>query len=711
MKQNYKFLSLFVAFLATFGMSVSAQYFTDYGTYTRDDRYLNSLGFERDGNQILLLDIKQGDENPRKVYFDKTANKIDIYPGSECKIVPDWHKIWMGLAVLVDYDESEDFDVNSTVEYVGKSNGKQEGPDPVTFTVPADQAIGEYRMRIMIDWVDDKVDEQGNKVNLPHANAANVPNGNLLTDNGGAVVDVILNVVKAPSVLPPTFGGVADEGGFVLLGDDRFTINSADGTTIKYTTDGTEPASSTTAVSVASNTTTLTITSEITEIKAISEKGGVQSGVASFNKIVKEAELGKEYHVVFQRNGAVSALTTGNPMTLEEYNIGQENQIFVFGKATTPGFYTLTAKNNDIVGFSDDRFRTPGGTAQELRIVQFKDTKNYEIERKDMPTEGMNPSGGFQNGKEIGDWNNDDLSNEVNFVEVPELKDVTVIVSVDPNSSEFGTVEIKGESKVVVTKKVPIKIKANPKPGHVFVKWTDGTNDYTTLSYTYTGTTDVSFIATFEKFGTGTGVVLTKDQLENKYFYIQSAGDGDPDHGNSVGDTRNNILYADGTEPKLKHGPFSTISDSNYALWFIEDGKLKNKGSQLYMTGSKKQDATGEELKINPVDADRNQYEISTGTSNPTCAWRYNTADRNSSLGADSMTAWYFVENSPITAIGNVEAAKNNVFVNNGIITVEGVDKFDVYNLSGQKVDAKNKLQQGVYIVKTNKFTKKVVVR
>ncbi len=709
MKKITKFFAFMVVLVASLNFSANAQeYFTDYGTYTRSDRFLNSLEFQRNGTSVLSLEINQGDDTPKNVYFDKTENKIDIYQGAECNIVPSWTGVWMGVAVLVDYDNNKTFDADSypTAEYVGLSNGAENGVAPVSFTVPADQAIGEYRMRVMIDWVDGS--------NLPHANAADVPSGNLLPDNGGACIDVILNVIEAPAALPPTFSGVADENGFVLLGDDRFTINSAEGTTLKYTTDGSDPKTSTTAVAVASNTKTLTISAETTEIKAISEVGGVQSEVASFNRIVTEAQLGKEYHVVFQRNGAVSALTTGDPMSLQEYNAGQENQVFVFEKAETDGFYILKAKNGEDlenVGFSDGRFRNPAETAEELRIVQFGTGDNYEIERKNN-TDGkaMNPSGGFVNGKEMGEWYNGDPSNEVTFVEVPEFPDVTLSVAIAEGSADFGKVEIVGQTELTVTKKSPIKVKATPNPGYIFVKWSDGTNDYTTFRYTYTGTENITFTATFAKLGTGSGTVLTNENLDGKYFYIQSAGDGE--HGNNAGDTRNDVLYANGTDLRLEHALLSTVSKEDYALWFVDEGKLKNKGSELYMTGSRDQDETGEELTVELVEGTTNQYQISTGGQNPTCAWKNNKADRNSALGADSMTAWYLIEHSKNSNdVASIEEQNISITVVNGVVNVLGVDNFEVYTLAGQKVNAKQQLQAGVYIVKVDNAARKVVVK
>ena len=59
----------------------------------------------------------------------------------------------------------------------------------------------------------------------------------------------------------------------------------------------------------------------------------------------------------------------------------------------------------------------------------------------------------------------------------------------------------------------------------------------------------------------------------------------------------------------------------------------------------------------------------------------------------------------------NNAANKQIVRVNNGIVTVDGVDKFEVYSVTGQKQNTKTPLKSGVYIVKINDYTQKVIVK
>lgn len=63
------------------------------------------------------------------------------------------------------------------------------------------------------------------------------------------------------------------------------------------------------------------------------------------------------------------------------------------------------------------------------------------------------------------------------------------------------------------------------------------------------------------------------------------------------------------------------------------------------------------------------------------------------------------------TAVKDVTVSKLNIRSNNGIITVDGVDKFEVYSIMGQKVNSKAILSKGIYIVKTDKVAQKYIVR
>lgn len=68
-------------------------------------------------------------------------------------------------------------------------------------------------------------------------------------------------------------------------------------------------------------------------------------------------------------------------------------------------------------------------------------------------------------------------------------------------------------------------------------------------------------------------------------------------------------------------------------------------------------------------------------------------------------------EDNPYTAIKDVEGNKLNVSVRGGVISVEGVDEFDVLDISGRKMPSGRPLPAGVYLVTAGTGSEKVVVK
>ncbi len=633
MKKTTRFLATMLMLVATMSFSANAQYFTDYGKINRagNDRYLNSLEVQRGGSSYLFLNINQAPDGD--VYIDKTdaCNVIEVAPGGTVKFIPNWTGVWMGVAVLIDWDKDFTFDVDmANGEYIVKSNGWSDGVKPVEFTVPADKAEGEYRLRYMIDWVDDELGTDGNPKNLPHANAADNPAGNLLSNNGGSVIDFVLKVTATPKevVAPPTITGGLEHGAILLKGDDRTVppaiITAEAGALIKYTTDGSNPVTSATAVETATNTVEVALTEAVTEVKAFAFKGTAPATDDCISIVSLKApkristELGKEYHVVFQRNGGVSALQEGDPLTLQEYVPMQENQIFVFAKAATVGLYTLTSKSGNVVEFSASRFRN-GATPVELRIVQYKETENFEIERKDNTNQGMNPWGGFVNENEIGEYDNGDLSNEVKFVPT----DLTFF--------ENSYVTIGGFEGT----------------------WYDCSG---TGHPKYQDANLGSFSTTID-FG---GEIQAKPEIANGVSMFYSIDGG---------------AFVEVPLPKLPVAPDSATP---------EEDKYKHYGTTSIDVSS-----------------------LSDGEHTITVYYHSVIGDKyDSNLGAN-----YTAKFKKVTTGVDEITLQQGVSVNNGIITVKGVENFEVFSLAGQQVNAKQKLQAGVYIVKLNDAALKVVVK
>ena len=68
-------------------------------------------------------------------------------------------------------------------------------------------------------------------------------------------------------------------------------------------------------------------------------------------------------------------------------------------------------------------------------------------------------------------------------------------------------------------------------------------------------------------------------------------------------------------------------------------------------------------------------------------------------------------ENPYTTALEDVKGGKLKVSVRGGVVSVEGVDHFDVYDVSGRKMPAGRPLPAGVYVVSTPAGSERVVVK
>lgn len=87
----------------------------------------------------------------------------------------------------------------------------------------------------------------------------------------------------------------------------------------------------------------------------------------------------------------------------------------------------------------------------------------------------------------------------------------------------------------------------------------------------------------------------------------------------------------------------------------------------------------------------------------------------NWSGDAGTSSAWVFeyaFETPRITtALNNSEMSEYKIKVSDRIISVEGESEFEVYSVTGQKLDNQFRLATGVYFVKLNNATVKVIVR
>ena len=166
--------------------------------YTRTDRALNKLTFTAESTQEVTV--------PTATIYNNLTEKTAVYAkaGSEVAVKLTYKGNWMSGYVYVDWNNDGQFtpviesnkpaEGSELVSYtflngynskgVSQSNGNSVVDGAITcptFTIPEGTKPGVYRMRLKIDW--DCADAGGND------NASN-----LITSNGGAIADVLLNV-------------------------------------------------------------------------------------------------------------------------------------------------------------------------------------------------------------------------------------------------------------------------------------------------------------------------------------------------------------------------------------------------------------------------------------------------------------------------------------------------------------------------------------
>lgn len=88
-------------------------------------------------------------------------------------------------------------------------------------------------------------------------------------------------------------------------------------------------------------------------------------------------------------------------------------------------------------------------------------------------------------------------------------------------------------------------------------------------------------------------------------------------------------------------------------------------------------------------------------------------AERDETTIWDSNNSNNFVANFTKISTGISNITDNNyaVCINDGVITVKGIDNFEVYSITGQKQNHNSPLQKGAYIVKVKNSSQKVVIR
>lgn len=110
---------------------------------------------------------------------------------------------------------------------------------------------------------------------------------------------------------------------------------------------------------------------------------------------------------------------------------------------------------------------------------------------------------------------------------------------------------------------------------------------------------------------------------------------------------------------------------------------------------------------------DGQSFWIKPGSLAPIHAAQSGTSLLNWDSGAGSASAWVFefVKEEAISALKNTSATNFVVRTKQGIVTIDGVDNFDVYSVLGQKQNRTKALKSGVYFIKVKNATQKFVIK
>ena len=307
-------------------------------------------------------------------------------------------------------------------------------------------------------------------------------------------------------------------------------------------------------------------------------------------------------------------------------------------------------------------------------------------------------------------------------------------VNVSSSTPSQGTAVITGTSLTTKTSQFGISITANPVPGRVFVNWTKETSGeiISTESPYNVGENSINLTADYANLGT-VGKPFVSTTSEPIYYYLQSASDGSHQYNGYGRDFRSNLIISPTTAGRLIHNRITAATTPDHALWMLEDVAgtilLKNKATGFYMVGSRDAGTTTTGNGFTPTLQGNNQYTIKTadaGTPNTsmTNTWKSNLCDRlyfATDPGVNSQISWYFVVAPEsltnyqtaliISGVSDVNKSDYRISTVNRTITVEGVNNFEVYSVTGQKQNRERALQSGVYLVKINDFTQKVIVK
>ncbi|MEZ7866565.1 MAG: exo-alpha-sialidase [Paludibacteraceae bacterium] len=184
---------------------------------------------------------------------------------------------------------------------------------------------------------------------------------------------------------------------------------------------------------------------------------------------------------------------------------------------------------------------------------------------------------------------------------------------------------------------------------------------------------------------------------DTTWYYIESAKSAANANTGTlpVSYLKNYVIYSPTANGNILYRLRTYTDDEKWAIVNVGGvNKLMNKTTRKYATGTYQVNSTGEEFKWVNYSGTM-QYKISTASYNPLIAYSSLTCNRNSDLGVNSQTAWYFKKASeipspqaPKTALPGdttwyfIESAKSSSTSNIGSTTMKDFKDYVLYSPS-----------------------------
>lgn len=163
----------------------------------RSDRYIRAVKIKSSKYGTQTVAVNQGVD---KLLYQNYINDMPLIVEAGETVTPeiDYNGTWMHAYCYIDLNRNGHFEVTDDAkgELMAYSRYNADGSSPgqgqamPKFTVPADLEPGLYRMRFKEDW---------NNI-APEGNAGDSDGKNHIIDNGGGIVDIMLNVVAPNAV-------------------------------------------------------------------------------------------------------------------------------------------------------------------------------------------------------------------------------------------------------------------------------------------------------------------------------------------------------------------------------------------------------------------------------------------------------------------------------------------------------------------------------